>query len=180
MLFLLLWIVVCGLLAVYSFSVAVGCGLWAVGRVGCFLAHYCTGEYYSLTPGHPNLVDATQLKLHKGKGGLSSIPFPPGDTDDVTQVSGAGRDWPIGRGCYVAADGRFSIAVGGKDHLVLSLHQKGRNLYETCVMSPTFYALASNVDCRRARCERLIRHALLPVPRRSLVWGGGATYLLHI
>ena len=146
--------------------------------MGCVLSYHCTGVYYSLTPGHPNFVDAAQLKLHKAKGGLSSIPFPPGANDDVTRVSGAGRDWSIGRGCYVAADGRFSIAVSGKDHIVLSLNQKSRNLYETCVTLPIFHALTlvnsqpPNVDYRSARCERLIRRALFSVAHQTLVFWG--------
>jgi hypothetical protein len=84
------------------------------------------GTYYSLTPGHPNFVDGAQLARHSS----SQATFPARTSDPIDKVSSSQKDWPQGRGCYIATDTRFSVTIGGKDHINIVVHQKGRNLWE--------------------------------------------------
>ena len=92
-------------------------------------SHKLKGNYYSLTPGHPNFVDGAL----KSRLASSHPSFPVERGDDIDRVASSSKDWPIGRGCYIATDTRFSVMVGGKDHINLALHQKGRNLGESLV-----------------------------------------------
>lgn len=71
------------------------------------------GNYYSLTPGHPNWINAKKyselVKSHKMFKDMSA--------DSFLLDAGIARHWPHGRGCYVSEDGGFIIWVGEEDHL---------------------------------------------------------------
>lgn len=71
------------------------------------------GEYYSLTPGHANLVSQNRyrslVQSHYMFRDMSKDPF--------LTASGIANDWPYGRGCYLSDDRGFMVWVGEEDHL---------------------------------------------------------------
>ncbi|KRX09325.1 ATP:guanido phosphotransferase, N-terminal [Pseudocohnilembus persalinus] len=94
------------------------------------------GEYYSLTPGHPNKITDQKyqelVKSHKMFKDMSK--------DSFLIDAGIARDWPYGRGCYVSADGGFIIWVGEEDHLRIMAMQKGT------ILNAVFDRLKNAID----------------------------------
>jgi creatine kinase len=82
------------------------------------------GNYYSLTPGHPNFIDEKKYKeLVK-----AHIMFKDMSSDPYLVAAGIAHDWPYGRGCYVSEDRGFIIWVGEEDHMRIMAMQKGTML----------------------------------------------------
>merc|ERR1719473_981993 len=79
------------------------------------------GQYYSLTPGHPNHIDdAKYQELVK-----AHIMFKDMAADSFLETAGISSSWPYGRGCYVSEDKGFIIWVGEEDHLRIMCMKKG-------------------------------------------------------
>lgn len=74
------------------------------------------GSYFSLTPGHPNVVsDSRREELTS-----ANLMFKDMSTDRFLASAGISSHWPIGRGCYVSDDKSLIIWLGGEDHLRIS------------------------------------------------------------
>jgi len=84
------------------------------------------GDYYSLTPGHKNLIDDRSYQSLVGQHYL----FKPMDNDRYLHSAGIAGDWPDGRGCYLSSDRSVNIWVGEEDHLRIMVFKRGLNLQE--------------------------------------------------
>jgi len=84
------------------------------------------GNYYSITPGHPNFADEAKynelVKAH--------IMFKDMSADSYLVSAGIALDWPHGRGCYVSEDKQFIVWCGEEDHLRIMCMKKGTLLNE--------------------------------------------------
>merc|ERR1719473_345945 len=99
------------------------------------------GQYYSLTPGHPNHIDdAKYQELVK-----AHIMFKDMAADSYLNSAGISSDWPFGRGCYVSEDKGFIIWVGEEDHLRIMCMKKGS------VLNDVFDRLKTALDVVRLR-----------------------------
>ena len=84
------------------------------------------GKYFSLTPGHPCLIDNDKyLQLVK-----EHLMFKDMSSDTYLVAAGISEDWPYGRGCYVSDDRNLIIWVGEEDHLRIISMKKGFILNE--------------------------------------------------
>jgi len=84
------------------------------------------GRYHSLTPGHPDFVDAAAYDDLVAQ----HIMFKDMSADSFLLYAGISEHWPHGRGCYVAEDKGFIIWVGEEDHLRIMCMKKGTILNE--------------------------------------------------
>ena len=79
------------------------------------------GQYYSITPGHPNFIDdAKYSQLVK-----EHLMFKDMSSDTYLVAAGISEEWPYGRGCYVSANRNLIIWVGEEDHLRIISMKKG-------------------------------------------------------
>lgn len=78
------------------------------------------GEYFSLTPGHPNLIDDGKYQELVKAGTM----FPNLKDNSLFVSAGIATDWPHGRGCFVSADKQIVYWVGGEDHLRIISQKK--------------------------------------------------------
>jgi len=100
------------------------------------------GDYYSLTPGHPNKISDVQYKeLIK-----DHIMFKDMSADSYLLQAGIASDWPYGRGCYVSADKGFIIWVGEEDHLRIMAMKKGSVLNVVFDRLKTALDVISGID----------------------------------
>jgi len=79
------------------------------------------GRYVSITPGHPNFIDATEYQSLVD----AHIMFKDMSEDPYLLAAGIASEWPFGRGCYISADKGFIIWLGEEDHLRIMCMQKG-------------------------------------------------------
>jgi creatine kinase len=79
------------------------------------------GRYVSITPGHKNVIDATEYQSLVD----AHIMFKDMSEDHFLLTAGIANDWPFGRGCYISGDKGFIIWVGEEDHLRIMCMQKG-------------------------------------------------------
>jgi len=84
------------------------------------------GEYVSITPGHPNFIDAKRYKELVN----DHIMFKDMAADSYLVQAGIAGHWPYGRGCYISGDKGFIIWVGEEDHLRIMCMKKGTILNE--------------------------------------------------
>jgi len=94
------------------------------------------GEYYSLTPGHPNFMDDEKYKELVE----NHFMFKDSRTDPHMNSVGMGNDWPYGRGCYIAGNKDFIIWVGEEDHLRLM------SMYKGTILNQPFRRLRAGLD----------------------------------
>ena len=74
------------------------------------------GRYVSLTPGHPNEIQASE---HEGLA-AEGLMFPAATTNAEMEAGGLTADWPYGRGCWISQDERTTIWIGNEDHLLIN------------------------------------------------------------
>jgi creatine kinase len=100
------------------------------------------GQYYSLTPGHPNKIDdAKYQELVK-----AHIMFKDMAADSYLNSAGISSDWPFGRGCYVSEDKGFIIWVGEEDHLRIMCMKKGSVLNDVFDRLKTALDVVNGID----------------------------------
>jgi len=84
------------------------------------------GEYVSITPGHPNFVNAKRYNQLVNE----HIMFKDMSNDSYLVQAGIAGNWPFGRGCFISADKEFIVWVGEEDHLRIMCMKKGTILNE--------------------------------------------------
>ena len=75
-----------------------------------------SGQYVSLTPGHPDEISLAEYKQFVEDG----LMFAPATNDARMVVGGLAQDWPYGRGAYISADEMTTIWVGYNDHIMIN------------------------------------------------------------
>ncbi len=82
------------------------------------------GKYYSLTPGHKNLISDSKADDLREKHFL----FNDMTTDNHLTTSGVASDWPHGRGIWISKDETKMIWIGEEDQLRIISIVKGTDL----------------------------------------------------
>lgn len=97
------------------------------------------GRYYSLTPGHKNLI--TNEEADKMRA--SHFLFNDMTTDNHLTSSGVASDWPHGRGIWLSTDKTKMIWVGEEDQLRIISIMHGNDLG---VVDASLYELLSKME----------------------------------
>jgi hypothetical protein len=95
------------------------------------------GRYYSMTPGHPNYIDAAAWAALRTADGERAMPKDITKLEDDANselreewgariILGVGADYPQGRGCYMSDNGETVIWVGGDDHIRVVCVKEGK------------------------------------------------------